>query len=47
MRKFTTREFEDFLRRVDSELTAPCVIVLIGGGAVGLRCREHRHRLLD
>ena len=37
MRKFTTGEFEDFLRRVEGELTLPCVIVLIGGGAVGLK----------
>lgn len=37
MRRFSTREFEDFLRRVDAELDRPCTIVLIGGGAVGLK----------
>lgn len=37
MRKFTTRDFEDFLQRVDAELAVPCTIVLIGGAAVGLR----------
>lgn len=37
MRKFSTEEFSGFLRKVDEELTAPCTIVLIGGGAVGLK----------
>jgi hypothetical protein len=37
MRKFTVEEFSDFLRRVDEELSEPCTIVLIGGGAVGLK----------
>ena len=37
MRKFTTSEFEAFLRRVEEELILPCTIVLIGGGAVGLK----------
>ena len=37
MRKFAAAQFEDFLRRVDCELKEPCTIVLIGGGAVGLR----------
>ena len=37
MRRFTTGEFEEFLRRVEAELTAPCTIVLVGGGAVGLK----------
>lgn len=37
MRKFTTKECEDFLRRVDAELESECRIVLIGGGAVALK----------
>ena len=37
MRRFHPSELEDFLRRVEAELPGPCVIVLIGGGAVGLK----------
>lgn len=37
MRRFTTAECEDFLRRIDAELDAPCDVVLIGGGAVALK----------
>lgn len=37
MRKFTTTECEDFLRKVDGELTKSCEIVVIGGGAVALK----------
>ncbi len=36
MRKFTRGDFETFFRLVDAELIAPCTIVLIGGGAIGL-----------
>lgn len=37
MRRFSTHEFEAFFRRVDAALERPCTIVLIGGGAVGLK----------
>lgn len=37
MRRFTTTECQDFLRRIDAELDAACEIVLIGGGAVALK----------
>ncbi len=37
MRRFTAAELERFLERVDAELAKPCTIVLIGGGAVGLK----------
>ena len=37
MRKFAPSQFEDFLRRVEAELTRPCAIVVIGGGAVSLK----------
>lgn len=39
MRRFTRGDFEAFFRRVDAELTAPCTIVLIGGGAIGCAYR--------
>lgn len=37
MRRFSTADFEDFLRRVDAELKRDCNIVLVGGGAVALK----------
>lgn len=36
MRRFTNSECEDFLRCIDAELTGPCEVVLIGGGAIAL-----------
>lgn len=37
MRKFTTTECEDFLRRIEAELDGRCEVVLVGGGAVALK----------
>lgn len=37
MRKFKKSELEEFLLDIDGELRRRCTIVLIGGGAVGLR----------
>lgn len=48
MRKFSTDEFQRFLRLVDAQLGGPCRIVLIGGGAVSLAYQvEHSTSDLD
>jgi Nucleotidyltransferase of unknown function (DUF6036) len=40
--KFTSKEIAKFLTRVEAELTSACSIVVIGGGAVGLKYKtEH------
>lgn len=46
MRKFTTTQCEDFLRRIDAELKVRCSIVLIGDGAVALKY-EGKHTTTD
>lgn len=48
MRKFTVGEFVDFFRRVDAALERDCTVVLIGGGAVGLKYKgTHQTSDLD